>query len=70
MENNTQKMRVDSVKKYVAFYNLNIIIFVGYRVNSRRATQFRIWPTGVYLCFYIEHNFVKTSCVRLYMYAL
>lgn len=29
------------------FYNLDAIISVGYRVNSRRATSFRIWATGV-----------------------
>jgi hypothetical protein len=29
------------------FYNLDAIIAVGYRVNSHRATQFRIWATGV-----------------------
>ena len=29
------------------FYNLDAIISVGYRVNSLRATQFRIWATGV-----------------------
>lgn len=29
------------------FYNLDAIISVGYRVNSRRATQFRIWATKV-----------------------
>lgn len=35
-------------KKYnTQFYNLDAIISVGYRVNSRRATQFRIWATGV-----------------------
>ena len=31
----------------VNFYNLDAIIAVGYRVNSRRATQFRIWATRV-----------------------
>lgn len=31
----------------VNFYNLDAIISVGYRVNSRRATNFRIWATGV-----------------------
>lgn len=46
-ENNTQKVRVDGVKQPVAFYNLDTIISVGYRVNSRRATSFRIWATGV-----------------------
>ena len=29
------------------FYNLDAIIAVGYRVNSARATHFRIWATGV-----------------------
>ena len=31
----------------VNFYNLDAIIAVGYRVNSRRATQFRIWATQI-----------------------
>ena len=31
----------------VNFYNLDVSIAVGYRVNSRRATQFRIWATKV-----------------------
>lgn len=35
-------------KNYLTqFYNLDAIISVGYRVNSRRATHFRIWATGV-----------------------
>jgi len=33
------------VKRNVEFYNLDAIIAVGYRVNSRQATQFRIWST-------------------------
>ncbi|MCD8376774.1 MAG: virulence RhuM family protein [Oscillospiraceae bacterium] len=35
------------VKRQVDYYNLDAIISVGYRVNSRRATRFRIWATGV-----------------------
>lgn len=35
------------VKRVQNFYNLDAIISVGYRVNSRRATQFRIWATSV-----------------------
>ncbi|MDR2869172.1 MAG: virulence RhuM family protein [Deferribacteraceae bacterium] len=35
------------VKRDVELYNLDAIISVGYRVNSRKATQFRIWATGV-----------------------
>lgn len=39
-----------------AYYNLDMIISVGYRVNSRRATQFRIWATKV-LHEYIQKGF-------------
>ena len=31
----------------VEYFNLDAIIGVGYRVNSKRGTQFRIWATGV-----------------------
>lgn len=35
------------VKRKVEYYNLDVIISVGYRVNSSKATQFRIWATQV-----------------------
>ena len=35
------------VKRELEFYNLDVIISVGYRVNSYQATQFRIWATSV-----------------------
>ena len=45
-------------KNYLTqFYNLDAIISVGYRVNSARATQFRIWATKV-LKEYIQKGFV------------
>ena len=31
----------------VDYYNLDVIISVGYRVKSKRGTQFRIWVTGI-----------------------
>ena len=34
-------------RKQTNFYNLDAIIALGYRVNSKKATQFRIWATGV-----------------------
>jgi hypothetical protein len=36
-----------AVRRNVDYYNLDVIISVGYRVNSKRATNFRIWATGV-----------------------
>ena len=42
-----QKEGNRNVKRNVTFYNLDAIISVGYRVNSRQATKFRIWATGV-----------------------
>ena len=45
-------------KKYkMNFYNLDAIISVGYRVNSAKATKFRIWATGI-LKEYIKKGFV------------
>lgn len=34
-----------SVRREILYYNLDVIISVGYRVNSHRGTQFRIWAT-------------------------
>ena len=46
-QSNVQKMHIANSDKPVAFYNLDIIISLGYRVNSKRGTQFRIWATRV-----------------------
>ncbi|HNR65674.1 MAG TPA: RhuM family protein, partial [Atribacterota bacterium] len=35
------------VRRKIKFYNLDVIISVGYRVNSKRGTQFRIWATNI-----------------------
>ena len=45
-----------SVKRSMEFYNLDAIISVGYRVNSHRATKFRIWATSV-LKEYMQKGF-------------
>ena len=52
-----QKEGSRDVKRNVSFYNLDAIISVGYRVNSAKATKFRIWATGV-LKEYIKKGFV------------
>ena len=44
------------IEEQIEFYNLDMIISVGYRVNSAKATKFRIWATGV-LKEYIRKGF-------------
>jgi death-on-curing family protein len=44
-ECNMQKMHIPNSDKPVTFYNLDVIISVGYRVKSQRGTQFRQWAT-------------------------
>ena len=56
----TEKISVTATdgKNYlVNFYNLDAVISVGYRVNSSKATKFRIWATGV-LKEFIQKGFV------------
>lgn len=58
LENTTQHgaMEGKTQTKQVKFYNLDAIISVGYRVNSKKATKFRIWATDV-LKDYIQKGF-------------
>ncbi|AJQ30040.1 virulence RhuM family protein [Pelosinus fermentans] len=49
-----QKEGHRDVTREVDFYNLDAVIAVGYRVNSREATQFRIWATQVLKEFIIK----------------
>lgn len=46
-KSNVQKMHIPNSDKPVKFYNLDVILSVGYRVNSKRGTQFRIWANKV-----------------------
>lgn len=46
-KSNLQKMQFTNSDKPITLYNLNIIIAVGYRVNSYKATKFRIWATKI-----------------------
>ena len=45
-----------NIKRLVDFYNLDAIISVGYRANSRKATKFRIWATQI-LKEYMQKGF-------------
>lgn len=53
-KSNVQKMHFAHSDKPVTLYNLDIIISVGYRVNSYQATQFRIWATKTLKEFLIK----------------
>lgn len=44
-EGNMQKMHIPNSDKPISLFNLDVIISVGYRVNSIRGTQFRQWAT-------------------------
>ena len=46
-KSNVQKMHIPLSDKPVTFYNLDMILSIGYRVNSKRGTQFRIWANTV-----------------------
>ena len=46
-ENNVHFLHVNGVKKPVPFYNLDVIISVGYRVKSQRGVKFRQWANRI-----------------------
>lgn len=46
-ESNVQNLHIAGSDKPVRFYNLDVIISVGYRVKSQQGTRFRQWATGL-----------------------
>ena len=62
-ENNVQKLHVNGVKKPVPFYNLDVIISVGYRVKSKRGTAFRIWANKI-LKEYLVKGYAVNDRIR------
>ncbi|MBT6120330.1 type II toxin-antitoxin system death-on-curing family toxin [bacterium] len=53
-KSNMQKMHIPNSDKPVNFYSLDVIISVGYRVKSKRGTQFRIWANKILKEFLLE----------------
>lgn len=45
-----------NVSRMIKFYNLDVIISVGYRVKSQRGTQFRIWANRILKEYIINKN--------------
>ena len=54
-----------TVVRVQEFFNLDVIIAVGYRVNSKRATQFRIWATRVLKEFLLRGYSVNSRLNQL-----
>lgn len=55
-----EQVAKDGKIRKINFYNLDIIISVGYRVNSKKATQFRKWATSI-LKNYIQNGYAINS---------
>ncbi|MCD6117487.1 virulence RhuM family protein [bacterium] len=55
-----EQVTKDGKKRKVKYYNLDMVISVGYRVNSIKATRFRKWATQV-LKQYIHNGYVINS---------
>ena len=62
-EDNTHFLRVVGVNQPVAFYSLDVIISVGYRVKSQRGVQFRRWANRV-LKEYMLKGYVVNERIR------
>lgn len=56
-----------NVKRETTFYNLDIVISVGYRVNSQKTTRFRIWATDVFA--EVSYDYDKNSDTTRKFYA-
>ena len=63
METVVQRGFRGAVREMVEFYNLDAIISVGYRINSRQATSFRQWATSVLKQYIIKGYAVNQNAV-------
>ena len=63
-KSNMQKMHIPNSDKPVNFYSLDVIISVGYRVKSKRGTQFRIWANKILKEFLLEGYTVNQTKLK------
>ena len=54
----------DSKQCLTRFNNLDVIIAVGYRVNSKKATKFRIWATGILHKYLVEGGAINSRRIE------
>lgn len=64
-KSNMQKMHIANSDKPVAFYNLDVIISVGYRVKSKQGTQFRIWSNRILKDYLLRGYAINNRMNRL-----
>ena len=64
-KSNMQKMHIANSDKPVVYYNLDVIISVGYRVKSKQGTQLRIWATNVLREYLIKGYAINNRINRL-----
>lgn len=60
-----QKEGSRTVKRKLEYYNLDVIISVGYRVKSKQGTQFRIWATRVLKDYLLKGYTINNRMNRL-----
>lgn len=53
-----------TVTRQINYYNLDVIISVGYRVNSKNATQFRIWANTVLKDYLVKGYAVRNNLLE------
>ena len=53
-----------NVKRKIILYNLDVIISVGYRVKSKRGTQFRIWANRILREYLLKNMKVERKELR------
>lgn len=63
-ESNVQNLHITNSGKPVKFYNLDVIISVGYRVKSVRGTQFRRWALEVLKEYFIKGNIINNDLLK------
>ena len=66
-ESNVQNLHIPGSDKPVRFYNLDVIISVGYRVKSQQGTRFRQWATGLLREHLTRGYTLKDTLIRLGM---
>jgi prophage maintenance system killer protein/prophage antirepressor-like protein len=65
INSNVQKMHIANSDKPVSFYSLDIILAVGYRINSSQAIKFRRWATKILKQYLIDGYTINTEKLQL-----